>query len=83
MPTWLIGEDIQRKVASGADRFSGTSQANMDMGIYALYLPNRRHSVRVKAFIDFLMKRWAIRPIGKATLNLRLWHRFDTARYPV
>jgi len=48
MPTWLIGEHPNRKVASGADRFSGTSQANMDMGIYALYLPNRRHSVRVK-----------------------------------
>ncbi|WP_242053561.1 hypothetical protein [Nostoc sp. FACHB-888] len=42
-------------------------QAEIDMGIYALYLSNRRHLLRVKAFIDFLAKRFGSLPYWEDT----------------
>jgi DNA-binding transcriptional LysR family regulator len=55
MPTWLIGEDIQAgKLQAVLTDFQFHPQANLDTGIYALYLPNRQHSLRVQIFIDFL-----------------------------
>jgi len=57
MPTWLIGEDIQAgRLQAVLTDFQFHPQANLDTGIYALYLPNRRHSLRVQMFIDFLMQ---------------------------
>ena len=55
MPTWLIDEDLRcgRLQAVLAD-FQIHPQAGMDMGVYALYLPNRRYSLRVQTFVDFL-----------------------------
>jgi DNA-binding transcriptional LysR family regulator len=68
MPTWLIGEDIQAgRLEAVLTDFQVHPQANLDMGIYALYLPNRRHSVRVKTFIDFLMKRLGEPPYWEVT----------------
>ena len=53
-PSKTIREDIQAgRLQAVLTDFQVHPQANMDMGIYALYLPNRRHSVRVtkeKAF---------------------------------
>jgi DNA-binding transcriptional LysR family regulator len=58
MPTWLIGGDIRvGRLQAVLTDFQVHPQADMDMGIYALYMPNRRHSLRVKTFIEFLMKR--------------------------
>lgn len=57
MPTWLIGEDIKSgKLQAVLTDFQFHPQANLDTGIYALYLPNRRHSLRVQIFIDFLIQ---------------------------
>jgi DNA-binding transcriptional LysR family regulator len=58
MPTWLIGEDIRMdRLEAVLNDFQFYPQADMDMGIYALYLPNRRHSLRVQTFIAFLVQR--------------------------
>jgi DNA-binding transcriptional LysR family regulator len=58
MPTWLIGEDMRvGRMQTVLSDFQFYPQADMDMGIYALYLPNRRHSLRVQTFIDFLAQR--------------------------
>jgi DNA-binding transcriptional LysR family regulator len=58
MPTWLIGEDIRvGRLETVLSDFQFYPQIDMDMGIYALYLPNRRHSLRVQTFIDFLAQR--------------------------
>jgi DNA-binding transcriptional LysR family regulator len=58
MPTWLIGEDIRvGRLKTVLNDFQFYPQADMDMGIYALYLPNRRHSLRVQTFINFLVQR--------------------------
>jgi DNA-binding transcriptional LysR family regulator len=63
MPTWLIGGDIRAgKLQAVLTDFQVHPQANMDMGIYTLYLPNRRYSLRVKTFIDFLIKRFGNPP---------------------
>jgi DNA-binding transcriptional LysR family regulator len=70
MPTWLIGEDIRAgRLQSVLTDFQVHPQANMDMGIYALYLPNRRHSLRVKTFIDFLIKRFGNPPYWERTTS--------------
>lgn len=58
MPTWLIGEDIRvGRLETVLSDFQFYPQVDMDMGIYALYLPNRHHSLRVQTFIDFLVQR--------------------------
>ncbi|MEM8675657.1 MAG: LysR family transcriptional regulator [Cyanobacteria bacterium P01_G01_bin.67] len=55
MPTWLIGGDIQAgNLKAILKDFQFDPHLDMDTGIYALYLSNRRHSLRVKTFIDFL-----------------------------
>jgi DNA-binding transcriptional LysR family regulator len=56
--TWLIGEDIRvGRLETVLSDFQSYPQVDMDMGIYALYLPNRRHSLRVQTFIDLLVQR--------------------------
>jgi DNA-binding transcriptional LysR family regulator len=58
MPTWLIAEDIRaERLEAVLNDFQFYPQIDMDTGIYALYLPNRRHSLRVQTFIDFLTRR--------------------------
>lgn len=57
MPTWLVGPDIRSgHLQTVLDNFQFSPQADIDTGIYALYLPNRRHSLRVLTFVDFLIK---------------------------
>ncbi|MBW4619933.1 MAG: LysR family transcriptional regulator [Cyanosarcina radialis HA8281-LM2] len=58
MPTWSIGADIHAgRLQSVLNDFQFYPQIDMDTGIYALYLPNRRHSLRVQTFVDFLTQR--------------------------
>ncbi|MBE9102680.1 LysR family transcriptional regulator [Vacuolonema iberomarrocanum] len=58
MPTWLIGDGVRAgRLQTILNDFQFYPQADMDMGIYALYLRNRRHSLRVQTFIDFLSQR--------------------------
>ena len=68
MPTWLIGEDIRKgSLQAVLTDCQVYPQTSIDMGIYALYLPSRRTSLRVKAFIDFLIKRFGNPPYWEAT----------------
>ena len=58
MPTWLIGEDIRAgRLKAVLNDFQFYPHLEIDTGIYALYLPNRRHSLRVQTFVDFLTQR--------------------------
>jgi DNA-binding transcriptional LysR family regulator len=58
MPTWLIGEDInQGRLQSVFKDFQFHPLVDMDAGIYALYLPNRRDALRVQTFVNFLIQR--------------------------
>ncbi|MEO0377470.1 MAG: LysR family transcriptional regulator [Cyanobacteria bacterium P01_A01_bin.17] len=58
MPTWLIGEDIREgRLQTVLDDFQFYPHTDIDTGVYALYLPNRRHSLKVKTFVDYLTQR--------------------------
>lgn len=58
MPTWLTGEDIRTgRLQAVLTDFQVQPYTEVDKGIYALYLPSRRHSLRVKTFVDFLNQR--------------------------
>ena len=58
MPTWLIGEDIRAGLLEAVlNDFQFYPHMDMDTGIYALYMPNRRDSLRVQTLIDFLTQR--------------------------
>ncbi|MFG6101277.1 LysR substrate-binding domain-containing protein [Leptothoe sp. EHU-05/26/07-4] len=57
MPTWLIDEDLRcGRLQAVLTDFQVHPQAGMDRGVYALYLPNRRYSLRVQTFVDFLVE---------------------------
>lgn len=54
LPNWLVGEDVR---AGRLRRIFETYLVNPSehvTSIYAAYLPNRRHSRKVQAFIEFL-----------------------------
>ncbi|AFY56610.1 transcriptional regulator [Rivularia sp. PCC 7116] len=59
MPTWLIGEDISEgKLQAVLQDFQFHPLVDMDAGIYALYLPNRRDALRVQTFVNFLIQQF-------------------------
>lgn len=64
MPTWLIGEDIRAgRLQAVLDDFQFYPQIDVDMGIYALYLPNRHQSLRVQTFVNFLTQQFGSLPV--------------------
>lgn len=64
LPTFLVGCDIaERKLALVLPDFPRT-----ELGIYALYTPNRYLAAKTRVFIDFLVARFGTRPE---------WDRFD------
>lgn len=60
MPTWLVGRELAdgalRPVLPGwsAEVGRGSAGVRTDAGVFALYLPDRRGSAKVRAFVDFL-----------------------------
>ena len=70
MPTWLIGADLyENRLEAVLEEYLFHPHLDLDTGIYALYLPNRRHSLRVQKFIDFLMQRLAQNLVMQAKLS--------------
>ncbi|MBV6633658.1 MAG: LysR family transcriptional regulator [Alphaproteobacteria bacterium] len=62
LPSWLIGQDIK---AGALKQILGDWQADLGTdldGIYAAYLPNRRGSVKLRCFIDFLVEQFGAPP---------------------
>jgi DNA-binding transcriptional LysR family regulator len=58
LPTFIAGEDLQ----SGALEAALTGYAVPANTVYAIYLPNRHLSAKVRAFIDFFVQRFAPEP---------------------
>jgi DNA-binding transcriptional LysR family regulator len=58
LPTFLIGEDLQR----GALQATLTDYTALERSVYAVYLPSRNLSPKVRAFIDFLIARFGPEP---------------------
>lgn len=53
LPTFIIGKDLQ----SGRLQSVLSDHVPLERHIYAVYLPNRQLSPKVRAFIDYMMKR--------------------------
>lgn len=63
MPTWLTDENINAgRLCVVLPDFQFYPHIDMDTGIYALYLPNRRYALRVQTFVDFLFRRLSNSP---------------------
>lgn len=58
LPTFLIGKDIQ----SGRLQSVLSDYVPLERHIYAVYLPNRHLSAKVRAFIDFFLERIGSEP---------------------
>jgi DNA-binding transcriptional LysR family regulator len=58
LPTFIVGRDLQ----AGRLQSVLSDYIPLEQHIYAVYLPNRHLSVKVRAFIDFLLKRFGARP---------------------
>jgi DNA-binding transcriptional LysR family regulator len=54
LPTFTVGEDLQ----AGRLRAVLTEYTPAERNLYALYLPNRHLSAKVRVFIDFLLERF-------------------------
>jgi DNA-binding transcriptional LysR family regulator len=54
LPTFTVGEDLQ----SGRLQAVLTEHIPLERNLYAMYLPNRHLSAKVRVFIDFLLERF-------------------------
>jgi DNA-binding transcriptional LysR family regulator len=58
LPTFIIGKDLQ----AGRLKAVLSDYIPVERHIYAVYLPNRQLSAKVRAFIDFLVERFGPEP---------------------
>ena len=58
LPTFLIGPDIK----AGRLRVVLADYPPTELGIYALYAPNRYLAAKTRVLIDFLVARFGARP---------------------
>jgi DNA-binding transcriptional LysR family regulator len=58
LPTFIIGQELQ----SGKLQAVLSEYVALERQIYAIYLPNRHLSAKVRAFIDFLLARFGPEP---------------------
>ncbi len=64
---YLIGQDIRDgRLQAVLTDFQIYPSSDRDTSIYALYLPNRRHSLRVRAFTDSLIQQFGTPPYWEA-----------------
>ena len=57
LPEWLVAAEIRAgRLMRLFEQFEATPH-NGDAVVYAAYLPNRRHSSKVRAFLQFLEAR--------------------------
>ncbi len=62
LPSWVVGAEVQSgRLVAVLPRYRAAPGA-LDTGIHALYPANRHLSIKVRAFIDFLVERYGPRP---------------------
>ncbi len=62
LPSWLVGNDIKAGRLRALLTDWEASPGSPGAAIHAVYLPNRRSSKRVRAFVDFLAARFGSPP---------------------
>ena len=60
---WAVAEDLKRGDLVHVLSDHQVTVDDFDHGIYAVFLPNRQRSVKVRAFIDFLANEFARSPV--------------------
>ena len=59
LPTYIIGQDLQQAILQAVL----TEYSPMERSIYAIYLPNRHLSPKVRTFIDFFLELYGTAPL--------------------
>jgi DNA-binding transcriptional LysR family regulator len=62
LPVWLVGPDIQRGALEIVLADHQVSPGALDTSIYAVFPHSRHLSAKVRAFVDFLHRRFSPRP---------------------
>lgn len=62
LPTWLVGQEVQAGVLAEVLGDYQAASGALDTGIHALYPAHRHLSSKVRAFVDFLVERFAPYP---------------------
>ncbi|MBV8048263.1 MAG: substrate binding domain-containing protein, partial [Paludibacterium sp.] len=69
LPSWLVGKDVEagrlRPLLSDWE----ANPLSPGAAIHAVYLPNRRTSKKVRAFVDFLIERFGSPPYWETALQ--------------
>ena len=62
LPVWLVGPDIQRGALKIVLANYQVSPGALDTSVYAVFPHSRHLSAKVRAFVDFLRRRFSPRP---------------------
>jgi DNA-binding transcriptional LysR family regulator len=62
LPTWLVGQDVERGALQVVFPGYQVSPSALDTSIYAVFPYSRHLSPKVRALVDFLVKRFSPRP---------------------
>ena len=62
LPSWLVGQEVQAGRLTEVLGGYGAASGALDTGIHALYPAHRHLSSKVRAFVDFLVGRFAPHP---------------------
>ncbi len=62
LPTWMVGEDVRRGALEVAFAEHQVSPGALDTSIYAVFPYARHLSPKVRALVDFLVRRFAPQP---------------------
>lgn len=69
MPTWLVGDDIRAGRLKPILTDWNAGHRDIDASIHAVYLPNRRGSKKVRAFVDFLANHFGAKPYWEEQMD--------------
>jgi DNA-binding transcriptional LysR family regulator len=67
LPTFIVGQELQ----TGRLQSVLSEYVPLEQHIFAVYLPNRHLSPKVRAFIDFLLERYGAEPYWDSTAGVK------------
>jgi DNA-binding transcriptional LysR family regulator len=70
LPTFIVGHELQ----TGRLQSVLSEYVPLEQHIFAIYLPNRHLSPKVRAFIDFLLERYGAEPYWDSTAGVKRAH---------
>ncbi len=77
LTVWAVAEDLKRGNLVHVLSDYQVTVDDFHHGIYAVFLPNRQHSFKIRAFIDFMATEFKRNPVfdhGASAENLSTWN---------